>query len=848
MGEDANTQPQPEESPDDRAAHIAGDYVDGDKITGDIAAEGVSGSGHHIGHRIYKDPNYPYDVRGLANPYLGLAAFTYADRARYAGREKQIALAVEKLATPGAQRALLFVTGASGSGKSSFAQAGLLPALEQHYTERHQTVRRAVFRPSQQPMAMLADALQQLGLPAAPVAPDTFAAFVREHTPDGCVNVIIIDQFEELFTQSEPGQRGDFFTILEHLPPFVEVRTHLIATVRADYVLELRARKPLWEHWHNNNIELWEMTEDELKQAIQYPLHKHPDATDKRFEAALIERLAQDVTVDAAYLPLLQVTLTHLWSGGWLKLSAYGTLTDALQKQAEEVYKTRPDGTRRPIAEQDAILALLLELVEVSQTGIGEERCYACRRLFAEIQSSATERRKLITELATARLLNIGSETRKGITVEVVDIIHESLIKNWPRLRDAITDQQEWLKKRSRFEHWLNEWEEAKTDGFLLIDEKLKIAQEMADKDDVALRNNRARAFLTASKVKPEGDTWDAQNSKGPFTRPLVDEIRMTLLGGAASGKSLFLTGMYSMLNAGQDDFVLWSKDKIAHIRLKSSWQQLLNYNGVERFPPPHSSIPFVDEWNFSLRHKSRFISPISIIDCKQSLFALSNEGGGELATQVTRSSCIILCVSGEHLINPVNSEEVRRKITSATAIHRMNVCLSHRVRWEPNEQEPFPVVIAITKYDLCVHRPFTDIIEDIKVLFFQLFARDSRFLTMICPVSIGKELAEDPDKGQANPVNFQFPIFFSLYATVRREWMQLENERIGLQLDLSIITNNLLSRLTNADEIRKKQIRLEQIDNRVSELKNVLAKIERELSLEHIPIYIRGKEIVFDP
>jgi hypothetical protein len=129
MGEDTNTHPQPDESPEDTAAHIAGDYVGGDKISGDINAEGVSGSGHHIGHRIYKDPNYPYDVRDLANPYLGLAAFTYAERAKYAGRERVVEQAVELLTTPGKQRVLLFITGASGSGKSSLAQAGLLPAL-----------------------------------------------------------------------------------------------------------------------------------------------------------------------------------------------------------------------------------------------------------------------------------------------------------------------------------------------------------------------------------------------------------------------------------------------------------------------------------------------------------------------------------------------------------------------------------------------------------------------------------------------------------------------------------------------------------------------------------------------
>jgi energy-coupling factor transporter ATP-binding protein EcfA2 len=101
----------------------------------------------------------------LPNPYLGLSAFTYTDWAAFGGREASIQQAMTKLTTPGSQQTLLFITGASGCGKSSLAQAGLLPALEAHYKERRKQIARAVFRPSSNPLAMLADALSLLGLP-----------------------------------------------------------------------------------------------------------------------------------------------------------------------------------------------------------------------------------------------------------------------------------------------------------------------------------------------------------------------------------------------------------------------------------------------------------------------------------------------------------------------------------------------------------------------------------------------------------------------------------------------------------------------------------------------------------
>lgn len=66
---------------------------------------------------IFNDGN-PYDVRGLPNPYIGLSAFTYADRAIFGGRERSIREAVQQLTTPGKTKTLLLITGDSGSGKN----------------------------------------------------------------------------------------------------------------------------------------------------------------------------------------------------------------------------------------------------------------------------------------------------------------------------------------------------------------------------------------------------------------------------------------------------------------------------------------------------------------------------------------------------------------------------------------------------------------------------------------------------------------------------------------------------------------------------------------------------------
>ncbi|MEP7198425.1 MAG: hypothetical protein ABI874_01295, partial [Chloroflexota bacterium] len=193
---------------------------------------GTVQGGKVVGTEINYYGDQEYDVRGLPNPFLGLQSFEYKDRAKYGGRKQDIETAVTKLTAPGAPQSLLFVTGASGSGKSSFAQAGLLPALEKHYAAF--TVKHAVFRPSADPLAGLNDALwRQLTLGAfdvATVTPESLNQFLRDKTPPNQINLIVVDQFEELFTQSASQPRDTLFAWLTQLPPFMQTRTHIIAT------------------------------------------------------------------------------------------------------------------------------------------------------------------------------------------------------------------------------------------------------------------------------------------------------------------------------------------------------------------------------------------------------------------------------------------------------------------------------------------------------------------------------------------------------------------------------------------------------------------------------------------
>jgi len=247
------------------------------------------------------------------------------------------------------------------------------------------------------------------------------------------------------------------------------------------------------------------MTVDELSETIQRPLQECFPNGERRFEPALVQKLAQDASLRPTLLPLLQVTLQKLWKQGSLKLAAYTNLTDAIQERAEEVYlfsdhiNVDPQAPR-PARDQQELMGILLDLIHVAVDDT-DRRDVRQPRTRRELEQSSAHRPRLIEELVNARLLSAASETRNGEDVEVIDIIHESLIDNWGRLRNAIEEQRQQLQRRARFKLWLGEWlRNGRQDGYLLLtDMQLAEARALVQQNNIELQNSDARSFYQIS-------------------------------------------------------------------------------------------------------------------------------------------------------------------------------------------------------------------------------------------------------------------------------------------------------------------------------------------------------------
>src|SRR5262245_32128731 len=181
-----------------------------------------------------------------ASPYRGLAVFEEQDAALFFGREAATTEVLERMSRMLAGAGLLVVSGVSGAGKSSLLRAGVLPRIREAGLAAAPGAASwpwVVFTPTRAPLDELALRVAVLaGADAAAVRRGLEAdrarfaltarqaALARPHGQAGDSDrsaaergqpsrqrrlLLVVDQFEELFTQcADEGQRRAFIAAL----------------------------------------------------------------------------------------------------------------------------------------------------------------------------------------------------------------------------------------------------------------------------------------------------------------------------------------------------------------------------------------------------------------------------------------------------------------------------------------------------------------------------------------------------------------------------------------------------------------------------------------------------------
>jgi WD40 repeat protein len=382
------------------------------------------------------------------SPYRGLRSYDVDDHDRFFGRGRL----VEQLVRLLRHQRLVAVFGVSGSGKSSLLRAGLVPTLGGD----DQAV---IMTPGLAPMTALHKAVATL--------------------PAGERQLLIVDQFEELFTLClDPDERAIFVTELAAL---VESPTgpHVVIAVRADFYARCTEQPGLAELLAGANLPVGPLTDDELQEVVTQPARR----AGLTVERALVTKVLADATGQVGALPLVSHALLETWRqrrSDVLTAAGYeaaGGIAGAVGRTAEAVYQEF-DLAQRATAKQ-----VLTRLVTLGQ-GVADTR----RRVStAELDFPDVD--KVLHELAGARLIVLDEDA--------VEIAHEALIEAWPRLYGWLHADRERLRAHRQLTEAAEIWRKLDRDPDALYRGTRLSTWDVRDTDRL---NPLERSFLDASQ------------------------------------------------------------------------------------------------------------------------------------------------------------------------------------------------------------------------------------------------------------------------------------------------------------------------------------------------------------
>ncbi|MBV9926750.1 MAG: hypothetical protein JOZ96_17155 [Acidobacteria bacterium] len=396
------------------------------------------------------------------NPFPGLRAFEFDESHLYFGRDGQSGQLIRKLAAT----RFVAVVGTSGSGKSSLVRAGLLPDLYGGYmASAGSHWRVALLRPGNDPLGNLARALS---------AEDVFGSDIEENAriqaaiteatlrrgglglvesvaqqrmPSNENLLVVVDQFEELFrfarVSGSEQYRYEAAAFVKLLLEAARQRGHavyVVITMRSDFLGDCSQFWDLPEAINEGQYLIPRMTRDQREEAIAGPVA----VCGGRIEPRLVNRLLNDVGDNPDQLPILQHALMRTWEswkddhaeGEALDLRHYesiGTMAGALSLHADEAFEEL-SGERRRLAEKffKALTEKGEDNREVRRPTVLGDLCVlsgaSLEEAAAVLEVFRREGRSFLTPPADVALA----------ADSLIDISHESLIRNWKRLKEWV--------------------------------------------------------------------------------------------------------------------------------------------------------------------------------------------------------------------------------------------------------------------------------------------------------------------------------------------------------------------------------------------------------------------------
>jgi WD40 repeat protein len=428
-----------------------------------------------------------------AFPYPGLRAFRRDEADIFFGRDEQVDQLLEKLRTS----RFLAVIGASGCGKSSLVKAGMIAALETGFLASAGTRWRiAEMRPGNRPLHNLSEALihhTALGYQTSKELDMAFLYATLKRGPLGLVEVLqeralpdrtslllLVDQFEEIFRYARTGgmDEADAFVALLLATAKHDVPVYVVITMRSDFLGDCALFMGLPEALNQSQFLTPRLTRDQRAEAIIGPASVFGD----KVEPALLNHLLNDMGGGPDQLPLMQHVLMRMWtranqsslphpmpvsSRGALLTSArertislsledyqgVGGLSGALSSHADKAFDELSDA-------QQCIAKVLFRCLSERGTDKRDTRCPMRLGTVAEVADVSCEDLAEVVEVfrrPSRSFITPSVETPLNADT-ILDIGHESLIRQWTRMNEWVEQEVNSATTYRRLEETARLW------------------------------------------------------------------------------------------------------------------------------------------------------------------------------------------------------------------------------------------------------------------------------------------------------------------------------------------------------------------------------------------------------
>jgi WD40 repeat protein/serine/threonine protein kinase len=482
----------------------------------------------------------------VKNPYKGLRAFQQADSADFFGRSEMIDRILGRLAEDSAENEFLAVIGPSGSGKSSLVKAGVIPALRRGEIEGSENWFFAEMTPGKDPLGELEVALLSIATSPLP----NMLNLLREGdyglaegaewslpTEDGRL-VLLIDQFEEIFTQLDQESDRELFLNLIHYAVMTDDSpVKVIVTLRADFYDKPLLYPEFGELIRKRTELVLPLSNQNLEESITGPA-THVGAS---LEEGLVQIIVDDVREQPGALPLLQYALTELFErrdGPLLTIQAYediGGTFGALAQRAEDVYRRFDETTQKTVRQ------IFLRLVTLGDGQEDTRRRVLQSELFDLGEQAIVQ--NVIDRFGRYRLLTFDhDDVTRSATVEVA---HEALIRQWERFRDWLDNSREDLRLERRLLHSANEWVSSRRDkSYLLQGTRLQQFQEWVE--DTALRLNLLEVEFLETSLSARTERLEQEEARKAREEALEKRTAqfLRIIAGVLAVSTLIAVGL----------------------------------------------------------------------------------------------------------------------------------------------------------------------------------------------------------------------------------------------------------------------------------------------------------------